>query len=85
MPRKYIRIISFVLLLSLFTGCAAFNKASRHPESSSSDAVKTFNSICDELTNHILTSDGITLNYSLSDPEAYGINERYASLGEYTL
>lgn len=83
MPRKYIRIISFVLLLSLFTGCAAFNKASRHPESSSSDAVKTFNSICDELTNHILTSDGITLNYSLSDPEAYGINERYASLGEY--
>lgn len=28
-------------------------------------------------------SDGITLNYSLSDPASYGINERFASLGEY--
>lgn len=83
MSRKFTRIICFILSLSLFTGCASFNKDSAHKTKSSSNAAKTLNSICDELAGHILMSDGITLNYSLSDPASYGINERFASLGEY--
>lgn len=83
MSRKFTRIICFILSLSLFAGCASFNKDSAHKTKSSSNAAKTLNSICDELAGHILMSDGITLNYSLSDPASYGINERFASLGEY--
>lgn len=46
--------------------------------------VSDFNSICDELFSHMLLSDSITLNYSLSNPAAYGITESKATLGEYS-
>ncbi len=73
MPRICKYIVCLLLSLTVLIGCRP----------SQSDATAEFGLICDDLTRHILTSDGITLNYSLSNPDAYEITACRPDLGEY--
>ncbi len=92
--RQHLNKLIYLLLTAfLLCGCAknaglSSNDVSGVSESALSveneSAAFQFNALCDELFSHMLLSDSITLNYSLSDPSAYNIAETAATLGEYS-
>ena len=93
MRRHLTRLLCLFLTIFLMAGCGGKNTPPVNDISPVSDsalsadgepAAAEFKALCDELFSHMLLSDSITLNYSLSDPSVYGITETPATLGEYS-
>lgn len=76
LSKKY--FISFLLFIwcILLTGCSH-----RTSKNSSAD----FSVLTDEIFKEYVTSDSITLNYTLSDPSKYGISNHKPTLGSYSV
>lgn len=86
------KLICLVLITVTVGGCGGGNPAKNNTAAVSDSALSVqpesatseFNAVCDELFKHMILSDSITLNYSVSNPSAYGITEPPATLGEYS-
>lgn len=88
-------VVLVALFLTLLSGCntgntktSNSNNTSQSNEGSSNNPASTdctsFDSICDELFKYMVCSNSITLNYTLSNPEAFGITEQTPTLGEFS-
>lgn len=74
----YLTIFITVLCLSAFmTGCSKLNKQQEEQ--------KNFNVFLNDLFVLEVQSDSLSMNYSLADPETYGINKSKTTLGEYSI
>lgn len=84
------RILAGICLLPVcisFSGCGKFFPQKR-PNQNSATAKKqqqVFDTLTDEIFRKEVQSDSITLNYTLSNPEDYGITDFTPTLGEYGL
>ncbi|HPU62981.1 MAG TPA: DUF885 domain-containing protein [Mobilitalea sp.] len=71
-------VLLFILIFSLLnTGCTSSLKSENYQ--------KKFDNFIKELFIKEVQSDSISLNYSLANPEAFGIKNTKASLGEYSV
>lgn len=68
-----ILILCISIIISSLCGCNT-------PESDAS----SFHALCDDMFTHMVCSDGITLNYTLSNPKDYGITDYTPLLGDYS-
>lgn len=89
--KSSIRSLSFILALSLFLcSCSSGSvpNESTEPPGTPSDSVsdqEQFEQIVDDLFHDTLTSSGLIMHSTLSDPEAYGFTEFPDTLGDYSL
>ncbi len=80
---------AFVLLLAVsffFTGCSPKDTARKASQGTSREvlsAEERFEQLVDQLFYESVSSSGLTLHSTLSDPEAYGITDFPDTLGEY--
>ena len=74
--RHIILLICTSLIINIAAGCT--------PAHINTSPSSDFASLCDDIFVHMVTSDGITLNYTLSNPEAYGITDYTPTLGSYS-
>ena len=75
---KLYSVLSFIVIFALFSaGCTSSSKPEYHQ--------KKFDNFIQELFVKEVQSDSISLNYSLANPEAFGIKNTKATLGEYNV
>lgn len=78
-------LFSFLLSLSLFTGCASpISSDQSNTPVTDSETVSTasFDSFLDDFFRTEVTSNTINLHFTLSNPENYGITETPVTLGD---
>lgn len=78
---KKIRLAVPALLLCV---CLLVGGCSRQSFYSPDEAKDAFIKLTDEIFNDSVTGSGLNLHYLLADPQAYGITEFPATLGEYS-
>ncbi len=74
---SYILILLIILTVSVF-GCSKNEK-------NSANAQTSFNSFIHDIFVDEVQTDSITLNYSIAEPENYGIKDMKPTLGDYSL
>jgi uncharacterized protein (DUF885 family) len=74
---SYILILLIILTVSVF-GCSKNEK-------NSANAQTSFNSFIHDIFVDEVQTDSITLNYSIAEPENYGIKDMIPTLGDYSL
>lgn len=80
--------IAGLLIICILSGCQTNTEpapATEHYNGNSYNVNADLTNLCDEIFLHMAGSDGITLNYTLSEPEAYGITEYTHGLGDYSV
>lgn len=78
--KKYLAVILLLLVLIVSTsGCSTFtkNKTNKNPQD--------FDTFLNQVFTTEVQSDTITLNYSLANPENYGIVDPEVTLGHYSV
>lgn len=78
-------LLSFLLSLSLFTGCASplsSDQSNTPGTESGSVSTASFDSFLDDFFRTEVTSNTINLHFTLSNPENYGITETPITLGD---
>lgn len=76
--RKHLSILLIILTIThVFSGC--------NSKSNIIDSQSSFDSFIKQVFINEVKNDSITLNYSLADPEKYGIEDMEPTLGEYTI
>lgn len=76
--KKYFVFTFLLLILTLTTlGCSIKNSKNNNPED--------FDKFLDKIFTTEVQRDSITLNYSLANPEAYGITEPKTTFGHYSV
>lgn len=87
MKKKWMTWICIIAVCLQTTGCQNINKKNNDkPEEKTVDSKEeqtAFNEFTNELFVKKVQEDGITLNYTLSKPEDYGITDVTPTLGEF--
>lgn len=78
--KKCMYVIFFVFLLT-FIGCSPSNKITKDARLEQ----ERFDEFTNDLFVKLVSLDSLTLNYSLANPESYGISYFDPTLGEYSL
>ena len=81
MFKKYLKLTA-ILLVSIFINLSI---VSCNIQSKPEKVQNGFDDFMNELFVMEVQSDTLSLNYSLAEPEKYGIEIRKASLGEYSI
>jgi len=81
MTKKKISIVTFSLILLIFTILANGCNKDETPE----QVQKNFDNFITDVFQEEVQSDTLSLNYSLSNPENYGIENDTTTLGEYSI
>jgi len=87
MKKKWMTWICIIAVCLQTTGCQNINKKSNDKTEEKTVDSKEEQAAFDEFTNELFVKkvqeDGITLNYTLSKPENYGITDVTPTLGEF--
>ena len=70
----------FFILITLMAATACSTENAPQKNTSEND----FSALCDEIFVHLAGADSLTRNYTLSNPEAYGVKNVPKGLGRYT-
>ncbi|MBE5928424.1 MAG: hypothetical protein E7267_03500 [Lachnospiraceae bacterium] len=75
------RLFYIFCILTTLIWASACRTESTLPEKTSEN---DFSALCDEIFAHLVSTDSLTKNYTLSDPDAYDIKNTPKGLGRYT-
>ena len=75
--KKYKKLLTLIVFLFALTGCDKGKSAAQTQEE--------FDALANEVFLDNVQSDSITLNYTLANPEKYGITNYKPTLGDFTL
>ncbi|WP_310605200.1 DUF885 domain-containing protein [Anaerosporobacter sp.] len=78
---KLYLLLTLATLLFAFTGCSSIGDITK----SAAQSQEEFDALANEIFLDNVQSDSITLNYTLANPESYGITNYKPTLGEFTL
>ncbi len=76
--RRILYILFILITLNLASACTT--ETSHHKSTAAND----FSSLCDEIFVHLVSTDALTRNYTLSNPASYNIDNTENGLGRYS-